>query len=81
MHFLKISDVIHAFLLAYYGTGKLSILIPLKHQSLALYPITNSFHLSVPDMTEEHNSYTQSIAFSDPQRVVLLYLKEPSSAA
>jgi hypothetical protein len=54
-HFLIISDVIHAFLLAWYRTDKLSIQIPSKQQGLAIFPITNSFRLSVPDTFEEHN--------------------------
>jgi hypothetical protein len=55
-HFLKVFDIIHAFLLAEYRTGKLSILIPLKHRDVALFPITRSFRLSVPDMLEQHNA-------------------------
>jgi hypothetical protein len=43
-HFLKIFNVIHAFLLAQYRTGKLSILIPLKQQLLFISP----------DMFEQH---------------------------
>ena len=61
--FLKIPDVIQAFLLAWYLIGKLSILIPLKHRGLVLFPITKSFRLSVPDIFEQHNTVTRSIAF------------------
>jgi hypothetical protein len=56
--FLNISGVVHTFLLALYRTGKPFIWIPLKHQGLALFPVTNSFHLSVPDMSKKHNSHT-----------------------
>jgi hypothetical protein len=57
-HFLNISEVIHAFLLAEYRTTKPSIVGPLKGQHIAILPPTNSFHLSVPDMFGKHNTVT-----------------------
>jgi hypothetical protein len=47
-HSLKISDVVHAFLLAYYRTGKLSILIPLQlspFPSNQQLPFISSWHV------------------------------------
>jgi hypothetical protein len=50
----------------------------MEHSRLALFPITNSFHLSVPDMFEMHNTVIRSITFSEPERVACLYLRAPS---
>jgi hypothetical protein len=36
----------------------------MENSRSALFPITNSFHLSVPDMFEEYNTVTRSITFS-----------------
>ena len=52
-HFLKISEVIHEFLLAQYSAGKRSILRPLKQRGITVFSITNNFRLSVPDIFEQ----------------------------
>jgi hypothetical protein len=58
-HLLQISDVSHACLA--YRTDKLSILMPLKQRGLALFPVTSSFCLSVPNMFEQRSAFAQSV--------------------
>jgi hypothetical protein len=43
----------------------------MDNRILALFPITNIFHLSVPGMFEQHN-IARCIAFSEPERVVFM---------